>query len=275
MPFKLHVISDTYYLPNEPEEAYDIPPEADIVILNGNIAKGWIKRGFMYAYSLANKHPDVQFVYNLGEGELYYLQVNKYDYEVEDNILIRMNNDVTWPKNLHWKHPKDPNGMLIELRSGYTVDVFTAYGFPKIHKYEGDWENTNWFQNYAVSTLMVHKENLLEYKDKPTDTSEVAHGHTPIWATPEWINEQHVTEHQLVKNWELNLKHCPILVTHLNPYNDPRFANCTTSPYRIHLHNGTWVTAMSRVKGVNFLGAKLYSNPGRGESIRSECIEIY
>ena len=273
MSLKLHVISDTNYLPNEPDEQYNIP-ESDIVIFNGNIAKSWIKRSFAYAYKLAKLYPDVQFVYNLGEEEIYYFEISKYDYEIEDNILIRMNNDPSWPKNLHWKHSKDPNGMLITLRTGYTVDVFTMYGFPKIHSYVGHWEDTYWFKNYSMTTLQVHKENVVEFKDKPINTSNVSHGDVPVWATSEWINQKHLAEEEMLKKWELNLKHCPILVSHLNPFNDTRFANCKVSPHKFHLNGGTWITANTRVKNINYLGAKLYSNPGRGESVRSDYIEI-
>ena len=273
MPFKLHVISDTYYLPNEPDELYNIPLESDIVIINGNISRDWVKRGFMYAYKIATTHPDIHFVYNLGE-EKYYLEISKYEYELEDNILVRKNNDPNWPKNLHWKHSTDPNEMIIKLRSGDTVSVFTAYGFPKIHSFTCDWEDTIWFQNYNMGTMNVNEENITEYKDKPNSTSIVPHGYVPIWATPEWINEKHSLEEDMIKKWELNLKYCPILITHLNPYKDTRFLNCTTSPYEIHLHNGTWITSNTRVKGVNFLGARLYSNPGRGESVRSDYIEV-
>jgi len=273
MPFKLHVISDTNYHPNEPYEPYTIPTEADIVVLNGNISTAWLKRGFMYAYALAESHPDVQFVYNLGE-EMYYFEISKYENELEDNILLRMKNDVNWPKNLHWKHSTDPNGMPIQLRNGYTVSVFTTYGFPKIHRYTGDWEDTYWFQNYPMSTLQVHKENINEFKEKPNDTSDVSHGLVPVWATQDWINKKHSDEAAMVKNWELSLKHCPILVTHLNPFNDTRFVNCTVSPYLFHLNNGTWITSNTRVKNINYLGGRLYSNPGRGESVRAECIEI-
>ena len=56
--------------------------------------------------------------------------------------------------------------------------------------------------------------------------------------------------------------------------NDSRLVNMKTSPYLIHLNKMTWITAHDRIKNVNFLGAKLYSNPGRGSDRRSEIITV-
>jgi hypothetical protein len=271
--FNIHVISDLLYSFNEIVDPEDevIPPEADLVIFNGNLGKT-LKRSILYAYQVAKKYPDVQFVYNFGLYERYWRSIPKYEYEREDNINIRISSGGDWLPNLHWKDPRKEGGLLIKLRTGQTIDVFPVYGFPKLHSYEGDWEDTFFYRDHAVG--FQHKNDIEFWENKPKETSYVSFGSIPVWPTPEWINEKYEEINQRVKRWELNLQHYGILVTHLNPMNDSRLVNMKTSPYLIHLNKLAWITAHDRIKNVNFLGAKLYSNPGRGSDRRAEIITL-
>jgi hypothetical protein len=269
--FNIHVISDLMYGFNEPTTPEDeiIPPEADLVVFNGNLGTH-PKRSILYAYKLAQKYPDVQFVYNLGVYERYWRIIPKYEYEREDNIAIRISSGGDWLPNLHWKDPRSEGGLLIKLRTGQTIDVFAVYGFPKIHSYEGAWEDTFFYQNHSVC---FHQKDAIEWwDDKPKETSYVSFGALPIWATKEWVNEKYEEMNQRIKKWEVNLKNYGVLVTHLSPMNDSRLVNIKTSPYLIHLDKLVWITAHDKINNVNYLGAKLYSNPGRGSDCRSQII---
>lgn len=270
--FNVHVISDLEYGFNEPTHPEDeiIPPEADLVIFNGNL--GIIKRSVLYAYTLALKHPDVQFVYNFGEMERYWRVMPKFEWEGEDNMAIRVAANKSWPKNLHWKDPRTDEGLIITLRTGQTISVFPVFGFPKINSYTGDWSDTYWYKNFCVQ--FEYKDHLDRWAEKPKETSYVSHGVVPIWFTQSYMNQRFTEMETRVRNWELNLKHFGILVTHINPFNDPRSENCSVSPYLIHLNKMLWVTAKTPVNGINYLGAKLYSNPGRGREARSKIISV-
>lgn len=271
--FKIHVISDLLYGFHEPTEPADeiLPPDVDLVIFNGNLATN-PKRSILYAYTMAKKYPDVQFVYNLGMYERYWKMIPKYEYEREDNIAIRISSGGDWLPNLHWKDPRIEGGLIITLRTGQTIDVFPVYGFPKIHSFEGSWEDTFFHQNHSVC---FHSKDAIEWwTDKPKETSYVSFGALPVWATKDWVNEKFDEINMRIKRWEVNLKHYGILVTHLSPYNDTRLSNCKVSPYEIHLNDRIWITAHDRVKNVNYLGARLYSNPGRGLERRTEVIEL-
>lgn len=268
--FKVHVISDLEYGFHEETIIEDtVIPDVDLVILNGNI--GTLKRSVLYAHEIANKYPNIPFVLNLGELERYWCRIPKFEFECEDSISIRVKNNKSWPKNLYWKDPRNDDPLLITLPNGQVVSVFPIYGFPKINSYEGSWQDSYWYRYYCVETAIKNNEDWLE---KPKDSSFVPHGPVPTWASQEWVNNKFEEMQTKIRKWELNLKHFGILVTHLNPYNDPRFENCSVSPFLIHLNKGLWVTAKTKVNNINYLGAKLYSNPGRGESARSQVIEV-
>lgn len=269
--FKVHVISDLEYGFNEETDPDDREiPDVDLVIFNGNL--GVAKRSMLYAHKLAVKHPDIQFVYNFGEMERYFKVISKFEWEGEDNMAVRIANNESWPKNMHWKDPRTDDPLLITLRTGQVVSIFPIFGFPKINSYQGSWEDTYWYRNFCVQ--FEHKENVDSWPEKPKETSFVSHGVIPIWATQSWVNAKFEEMETKVRKWELGLKNFGILVTHINPYNDPRFQNCTVSPFLIHLNRGLWVTAKTRVNNINYLGAKLYSNPGRGSFARSQVIEV-
>ena len=263
---KVHVISDLDLGFNEFTDPVDeVIPDVDLVIINGNI--GNLKRSALYAESLSFKYPDVQFVWNLGELERYWRVTGKFTGETEENIRFRKNANSKWPKNLHWAPDER---IFVTLRTGQVVDIFCTYGFPYIESYTGNWEDIHWYKHYVAGITY----NVDEYLEKPKDTSHVSHGAMPIWATKEWINDHHTRVENLVRKWETDVTGFKILVTHINPYKDSRFKNQSVSPYRIHLLNMLWVAADTPVDNVNFLGAKLVSNPGRGSIARSKIVEV-
>ena len=274
--FKLHVISDLYYGYNEPTDLTDtiIPENTDIVIINGNI--GNLKRSMRFAHELCQKYPNIPFVYNLGETERYYEVIVKYEYEIEDNISIRIKNNDSWPKNLYWQDPRLDDSMLIKLANGYTISVFSCYGFPKINGVVGSWEDTYFFKNYMITS--GNSDMILEYNEKQKLPMEyqIYNGncHFPIWFTLDYVNKKYEETLVKVRKWELNLNTYGIFVTQLNPYNDTRYTNLNISPFLIHLDNLVWVTAKTTVNKINFLGAKLYTNVGRGINARSEFLIV-
>ena len=263
---KVHVISDLDLGHNEFCDPVDETiPDVDLVIINGNI--GHAKRSALYAETLSLKYPNIQFVWNLGELERYWQVMDKFTGEMENNIKIRKASNPKWPKNLHWCHD---DSMIIDLKNGESVDIFCTYGFPKIVSYNGDWKETNWYKNYVAEwTYDINK-----FVEKPKTSSNVSHGIVPIWATQDWVNSKHEEVEKKIKKWELNVTTFKILVTHINPYKDNRLINQTTSPYLIHLNNMLWVTSNTVVDNVNYLGANLYANPGRGAEIRSKVIQV-
>lgn len=263
---KVHIISDLFF--EYPEVTDDvelqIPDEANLVILNGNI--GYLKRSMMHAETLSNMYPDKQFVCNLGEYEKY-RTLYKYYGEIEDNLEIRKVSNSSWPKNLHWSR----NNHLITLSNGTPVDILCMYGFPKISSYEGDWKNTNWYKNYISElTWDIHHPEVF----KPIGISNVPRGELPIWASLEWINKQHDIEFKIAQKWELTPTCFKILVTHINPFKDSRLIGQTTSPYSIHLNNMLWVSSDTKMESVRFLGARLVTNPGRGPIARSHIVTV-
>lgn len=270
--FNIHVISDLDYGYNEPTDPEDtvLPEEADLVVVNGNI--GFVKRSFLYIYELCEKYPDKQFVFNYGEIERYYRVFAKVPNEGEESLSIRMKASRDWPKNLYWKDPRTDDELLIKLRNNQTISVFADYGFPKLHNYEGDWEDSYWYRNY--STAIVTKESLEHVEPKPKEYYDASYGKILLWATPEWVNEKFAETERKAKKWEENLKNFGVFITHLNPYNDTRLKNMTISPYKIHLGNLVWITSNTKVNNINYLGAKLYANPGRGKLARSEYITV-
>ena len=265
----MHIISDLFLGFNEFSLEEEIIPEVDLVILNGNL--GALKRGMLYAEKICRKHPNIEFIFNPGDTEAHH-SVPKTLNEMEESLRIRQQSSPTWPKNLHY----NTNNIILQLQTGEKVDVLCLYGYPKIHDVSVPWEETVWFQ-YHVSEL-VHSFTGNKYYGKPLETTSAEicwHGWYPVFATKEWINEQHEIELQKVKTWELTDNGCrKILVTHINPYKDKRCLNQVVTPYLIHLNNGTWVTSNVPVNGVQFLGSKLYSNPGRGVEARGKIVSV-
>lgn len=262
--FKMHVISDLNLGFHESSVEDQEIPDVDLVILAGNL--GHLKRSALYAETMAKKYPNIQFFWGWGETERYFTNIEKFDGELEENTRFRINH-TNFPKNLHWAFS---DRVFIKLHNGQTVDLFFAYGFPYIISYEGEWEDTHWFRNYAV-----HIEyNTINFSYKPMETSNVNHGGIPIWASKEWINKNYETNLIKIRQWENEVTHYKILVTHINQYNDSRLTNQKFWPYRIHLNNMAWVTSNTETKNINFLGAKLISNPGRGKSARGKIFEM-
>jgi hypothetical protein len=140
-----------------------------------------------------------------------------------------------------------------------------------ILKTEIFWEKTVWFKHIIMDITEDWTDPRFK---KPSETSNVKHGNCPIWATKEWINEQHQFEYDIARQWEISQTgHFKVLSTHLNPYNDYRYEGQMINPYNIHLMNGLWVCGGTDVKA-NFVGATLVSNPGRGSDRRSKVFSM-
>lgn len=265
--FTVHVISDLFLENTEktPKSELNIP-DVDLVILNGNISNG--KRAMLYIETLCKMYPDKAFVMNYGFLERYVGHIMKVTNEAEINEINRKNMSVDWPKNLYF-NPNASN--IITLRNGYTVDVFTGLGFPFIHKVHVDWKSTYWYKNVIAEVIHDMSDTRFE---KPAGTSNVNHGDLWIWATPEWINEQHVKETDKARAWELAPTHYKIFVGHINPIRDSRMQGISYSGTDIHLRDMLWVTADTYVDRVMYSGAMLVSNPGRGILPRSRIIKV-
>lgn len=260
----MHIISDLNLGFNEPSYEDEQIPDVDLVIIAGNC--GQLKRSALYAETIAKKYPSIQFFWGWGESERYFTTVEKFDGELEQGINFRIKN-TDFPKNLHWAFN---NNIFIKLQNGQTVDLFYAYGFPYIISHEGDWEDTCWFRNYIVHI----EHNSTDFIYKPKETSSVRHGGVPIFATKDWINSNYEEVLNKLRNWENNVNTFKLLVTHINPYNDIRLEGQKFWPYKIHLKDMAWVTSNTQVSNVNFLGAKLLSNPGRGSISRNKIFTI-
>lgn len=259
--FKVHVISDLDYNFNEFSDPIDLDlPEVDLIIINGNISD-YLKRSMLYAEQIANKYRDIPVIFNRGELERFIGFFPKFDGEGEESVNIRQWANPTWPKNLYFE-----NNIKLNLKSGDAVDILCAYGFPLIHEYEGAWENTHWYKNYVAEVTENQKLFI------PYGVSDVYSGQGPIWATKEWINKQHMIELEKIKKWEINKTSYKILVTQINPYNDHRYKNQKVTSFNIHLANKLWITTGQT--DINYVGAKLRSNPGRGLLARRKVLSI-
>lgn len=271
--FTVHVISDLNLQFNEftPESDKSIP-DVDLVVLNGNIGT-MPKRGQLYVEELCTKYPTTQFVYNPGFSELYppgFIPKSKYGNEIFNAIKARTTHNKFWPKNLHC-FPEESKRIV--LRNGHVVDVFSAFGYPKIYKLNCPWEETIWFKN-------IVSEVTRDFNDPraiiPKETSKVSHGDLAIWATQEWMNEQNEIEYKKIRDWELTYDDnsgYKILITHINPIKDSRCKNQVVDFFNIHLNEGLWIGSDTKVANVMYVGAKFVSNPGRGEEARSLVIE--
>jgi hypothetical protein len=268
MTFKVHVIHDLYYGFNEPTEFEDLQlPDVDLVIFNGNLGEQG-KRSIHYAFELSTKYPNIQFVYNEGYIERYRMIVDKWQDEYEESMQIRTKTDA-WPKNLHWKDPRSDDGLDILLQTGQVISVWPAFGFPNIKKCDGDWEDTWFYCNVSEGQIPVYE---LESDILPGTDLKIF-GDFNVWASQEYVHKLFIDQENKIRNWEVNAKHYSILVTHLNPHKDARLADLSYTGYNIHLHDRLWVTTELE-KNIHYVGAKLYSNPGRGSIARGKVLEV-
>lgn len=265
---KIHVISDLFLGFNEHSSEEEVIPEVDLVVLNGNI--GLLKRSMFHAEKLCHMYPKVQFLVNFGQLESY-PTIPKFIGELDESMQLRKTTQENWPKNLHWS--KEPQ--VITCDNGVKIDTYCVYGFPKVHKCDVPWETTVWYRNHVLEmTPNITEEGTWK---KPKDTSPVEHGWAPKFPSIEDINKEHEKERRLIRAWELNYNtECAfkLLVTHLNPYKDSRCEGLTVSPYLIHLDKSIWITSNTECNGVQMLGSKLYSNPGRGSQRRQNVIVV-
>ncbi len=277
MAFKIHIIHDLMYGFTEPTSPEDLQLlDVDLVILNGNIGYT-AKRSWHYAYQIAHLYPNIQFVFNDGYTERYQRIIDKNKHEYEDGMSVRQTQDKSWPSNLHWKNPRDEEGLLILLQTGQTVAVWPCFGFPNVVSYD-DWDSTWFYKNIAKGQIPVR---TLESDLLPNSDLKL-YGDRIVWSDPEFIKNHFIDQDSKLRNWEtkqIAYKYYGIVVTHLNPYADPRLSNIKYSPYKIHLKgqegegDRLWVTT-NQEKNINFLGAKLYSNPGRGSIARGKVLEV-
>lgn len=266
---RIHLISDIFLGFNEHSVSEETIPDVDLVVLNGNL--GLVKRGMLYATTLCKKYPKTQFIYNLGQSELYFLGTEKFEGEYKSQILSRKQIDKDWPSNLHLTFE---DSIQIELPDNRKLDVFCAYGFPKIYKVLVPWKQTVWAKHYNGKICDPFDSD--GKKKYPRGTSDVNHGHITLPIDIDYINNLHNEEWKKVKQWEVtNNNAYKILITHMNPYIDTRLQDQETSPYLIHLDKTTiWLSSNTVCNGVQFLGGSLYSNPGRGIDKRSQVIEM-
>jgi len=271
MSFKVHLIHDLYYGFNEPTDPADLElPECDLVIINGNIAEN-NKRSVLYAFELAHLYPNIHFVYNEGYTERYQLISEKWEYEYENSMSIRSEQDA-WPKNLHWKDPRSPQGLEILLQTGQTVSVWCAFGFPNVVKCNSDWEDTWFYCNICQGQIPVYNLD----SDILPSTDLKLFGDMDLWASKEFIEQKYTEQLDMIRDWETKQiadKYYGILVTHLSPYKDTRLEGISYTGYNIHLHNRIWATTHIE-SNVNYVGADLVSNPGRGSGPRGKVLEV-
>lgn len=263
---KIHIISDLNLGYNEHTDPVDDSiPDVDLVILNGNI--GMLKRGMLYAETMAKKYPDTMFVYNLGYLEKYHISLEKKEKEIEENLKIRISCNKSWPSNLYWSE----DSIILTLRNGAKVDILCIFGYPKIHESTIDWKNSFYYRNIGPQFTYYEFDKRIIL---PKDTSRVGHGNYPIWASIDYINSQHDIECAKARTWENTYTHYKILVTHMNPYSDSRNEGLIVSPHRIHLDDMLWVTSQTKIENMKFLGSRLVSNPGRGILPRSHVVNV-
>ena len=265
--FSVHVISDIFLENTEktPDIEYQIP-DVDLVILNGNISNP--KRAMLYIQTLCSLHPSTSFIMNYGFHEKYIGNLMKVENEAEINESNRKKFYVGWPKNLYF-NPQ--SNSVITLRNGYTVDIFTGFGYPCIHKVDIDWKTSYWYKNVIAEVISdIHDPRFV----KPSETSNVSHGDLWVWAYPKWINLQNEIETTKARNWEITPSHYKIFVGHINPIKDSRMYGLHYTGTNIHLRDMLWVTADNYIENKMYMGARLVSNPGRGELPRSRIIKV-
>lgn len=268
MSFKVHLIHDLDYGFNEPTDPADLNlPECDLVILNGNLAEHG-KRSMLFAYELAKMYDNIQFVYNEGYKERYRGIVDKCPYEYEDNISIRTQ-QADWPKNLHWKDPRSPDGLDILLQTGQTISVWPVFGFPNIINYEGRWEDTWFYCNISEGQIPVYELD----SDILPETDIKIFGDIDKWASEEYIQKKFIEQEDMIRNWEVTAKHYCILASHLNPHKDPRLEGIKYKSYNIHLFERLWATTQQE-STAQYVGANLVANPGRGSGPRGKVLEV-
>jgi hypothetical protein len=207
-------------------------------------------------------------VYNEGYTERYFQIIDKKEFEAEDSMNVRIKNSNDWPKNLYWKDPRSKDGLDILLRTGQTVSVWPCFGFPEVVSYD-DWTTTWFYRNVSEGQIPVYK---LDYDVLP-GTSLKIFGDITHWASPEFVKKHFQTQEDMIRDWEIDAKHFGIIVTHLNPYKDPRLDNIEYKGYKIHWVDRLWVTT-NQEKSINYLGGTLYANPGRGSGPRGKFLEV-
>ena len=255
---KIHVISDLEYWINEFADPIEGElPDCDLVIVNGNL--GQFRRSMLYTEGMCQKYPNGTFIYNPGRREA---ARQKNRHELTAALTTRQKMSELWPKNLKYGFEKP-----IELNiNNENFSILCMFGYPKItEKVETSvWHNTQWYKEVNLG----HRHDQAAYK--PVGSADLYHGSYPLWTTPEMCSEEHDKEQVIVKEW---MNTCPdkkILITHLNPVNDPCLTGVNYQLYPdINHTEACWISA-----GLVNDDALNYSNAGRGESVRNRVLEI-
>ena len=254
---KIHVISDLEYWINElAHPAEGEVPECELVVVNGNI--GQFRRSMLYTEGMCKKYPNLTFIYNPGKREA---ARQKNRYELTTALTTRQRMSELWPKNLKYGFQKPID---LDINGG-KYSVLCMFGYPKTtEKVEvSAWHKTEWYKE--VNLGHTQDQSLF----KPVDSVDIYHGSYPLWTTPEMCNEEHDKEADIVKEWLANCADKKILITHLNPFNDPCMAGVSYQLYPNLISNDVIWISSGLVSDSN-----VYSNAGRGESIRNRVLEI-
>jgi hypothetical protein len=225
--------------------------------MNGNI--GAFRRSMLYTEGMCQKYPNLTFIYNPGRREA---ARQKNRFEMTTALTFRQNVSELWPKNLKYGFQK-PIDLFINNEK---LSVLCMFGYPKItEKVEtSGWHQTQWYKEVNLG----HRHDQAAYK--PVGSADIYHGSYPHWTTPEICSEEHDKEQTIVKEW---METCPdkkILITHLNPFNDPCLTGVNYQLYPDINHKEVcWISSgLVNEEKLN------YSNAGRGASARTRIFEI-
>jgi hypothetical protein len=255
----LHVISDLDYYFTEKFFPDDLVlPDVDLVIVTGNC--GVHRKTVHYVEQLCERYPNTQFVMNFGIIEI----VNqKYENQLRDGLYARQLYYEHWPKNLHYKF-EEPLSLTIKDKN---FDILCMFGFPYIDTSVVDdknWRNTKWYR-FAYHGI-THDQNMF----KPKMASDVYHGWSPIWSTPELCRQDHDREKEIILAWKNARKEdsTQILVSALGPKSKEYLNNI---PYTMYdgVNPNFWVTGSSESNEDYIL-----TNAGRGSLHRSKVFVV-
>ena len=259
---RIHVISDLEYWVNEFAEPVEGEfPDCDLIIVNGNI--GSFRRSMLYTEGMTQKYPNLTFIYNPGRRES---ARQKNRFELTTALKSRQILSELWPKNLKYGF-QTPIALNVK---GEKFSILCMFGYPKITQSfdESLWYKTAWYKQ--VNLGHTNDQNLF----KPEGSANISHGTYPLWTTPKMCNEEHDKEQKIVKKWYETCQDKKILVTHLNPYQD----RCLDSiPYQLYpdiqFNDLCWISS-SHVQDIKTNEFRLYSNAGRGLTVRNRVLEV-
>ena len=255
----LHVIGDVdYYQTEKIDPTEFVIPDVDLVIMTGNFS--YVRKTFYFIEELTKRYPHTQFIVNLGILERV---MQKYETQMRDGLYTRQKYYEHWPKNLHYRF-EEPINLNIK---GRNLDILCTLGFPHIDhtvKDDATWRNNKWYR-FAYHGI-THDQNQF----KPKMASDVYHGWSPIWSTPELCRADHDREVEIISTWVAEKKEdsTQILVSALGP-------NCKEYlgevPYKMYdtVRPDYWVAG-----GEGSTETYILSNSGRGSLARSKVFSV-